>query len=181
MSMMKDLMVDIETLGSTKAISPVITQIGACYFEPLTGEIGPEFYENISIQDGIRAGLEVDGDAIEFWLRQSNRSFLDNPRPIVEVLNELRNFSFEAKRVWAHATFDFPVLVNAYKLLGLDKPFSFRYMRDIRTLVDLAGVEIPKVPESSKVHDALMDCHYQVEYYTKCLKELDTLKRMVWQ
>lgn len=169
---MKDLMVDIETLGSTRAIAPLITQVGACYFDISSGDIGAKFKWNLSIQEGLDLGFGVDGEAIEFWLKQPYYSFLEDRKPIVEVLNGLRTFSFEAERVWAHATFDFPVLINAYKILSLDKPFSFRKMRDIRTLVYLAGVDIPPPPGGEKSHDALDDCIYQVNYCTLCSQKL---------
>ena len=44
---MKDLMVDIETLGVSH--DSVITQIGACYFDRNTGEIGAKFIANIDL------------------------------------------------------------------------------------------------------------------------------------
>ena len=177
---MKDMMIDIETLGSAKAISPIIIQIGACYFDRESGEIGQTFKENIDIQSCLNLGFETDGSAIEFWLKQPGRSFLEDPKPIYAVLIPLQEFSIGAKRVWAHATFDFPVLVNACKKTNTRIPFSFKVMRDIRTLVDLAGLEV-KPPKDGKSHDALDDCIYQVGYCVKCLQILKTQETMVWQ
>lgn len=167
---MKDLMVDIETLGTSP--TALITQIGACYFDRLTGQIGDKLCHNVSIQDGLDLGFSVDGSTIEFWLRQPGRTFLEGP--LYSVGDALANFSSFAKgctSAWAHATFDFPILANAYNVLRMKLPFSYRLTRDIRTLVDLSGVKVPKAA-SEETHNALDDCIYQVEYCVKYFKEL---------
>lgn len=173
---MRDLMVDIETLGSN--LDPVIIQIGACYFDRLTGEIGRKFCGNILIQEGIDLGFKVEGKTIEFWLNQANRSFLKDPRPLGEVLVDFKRFCYDSvDRAWAHATFDFPILANAYKVLKIEMPFPYKAMRDIRTLIDLSGVDRPVSTTDPKTHDALDDCIYQVGYCTLCFQELERRKQ----
>jgi len=167
---MIDLMVDIETL-STKPTA-LITQIGACYFDRYTGEVGKKFCGNISIQNGLDLGFSVDGKTIEFWLNQEGHSFLDNPSDLVVVLSGLSYFAKGCDRVWAHATFDFPILHNAYDVLGMKLPFPYWSTRDIRTLVDLSGVVPPKSSPEEKTHNALEDCIRQVKYCTECFKKL---------
>jgi len=72
-----------------------------------------------------------------------------------------------------HADFDIPILANAYRVLGQRLPFHYRYIRDIRTLVDLSKLPYNK-PDKPKDHNALNDCLYQVKYCVECF---NTLKR----
>lgn len=169
---MKDLMIDLETLGTGN--NSVITQIGACYFNRVNGEIGDKFLVNISIEESIAAGFEVDGGAIQFWFQQdkSNMTFLNEPKSILEAMEMFRAFSKKAKRVWSHATFDFVLLTNLYLKMKQKLPVHYSTTRDIRTLVDLAdcGKDDDAVREDA--HDALRDCIYQVSYCVKAMNKI---------
>lgn len=72
--------------------------------------------------------------------------------------------------LWCHATFDGPNLDNAYRRCGLETPWHYRSVRDIRTLVDLTGYQIPKM--SGVAHDALDDCYHQVKYVVDALSKI---------
>jgi len=170
-----DLMLDIETLGTgTKAL---ITQIGACYFDRDTGEITWTFCENIQIQDSLDNGFEVRGDTIKWWFEQDKdviNKMISNAQPVTKVLGHFQTFckvnQFDA--AWAHATFDFPILTNAYHLMKLKQPIPYRKMRDIRTLVDLSNVVYDK-SKNEKTHNALDDCIYQVKYCVECFRKIN--------
>jgi hypothetical protein len=167
-----DLMVDIETLGT--GIRAVITQIGACYFDRNTGEIGKTFCENIRIQDSLNKGFEVDGDAIKFWLQQDKtiiKNMLKDAQDIEKVLGHFKQFYKKGTIAWAHTTFDFPILSNAYYRLGLGQAIPYKMMRDIRTLVDLSKTAHKKKEGDPKTHNALDDCIYQVKYCVECFKK----------
>ena len=168
---MKDLMVDIETLGNTS--TSVITQIGACYFDRYTGEIGTEFLVNISPQSCIKYDLTMDWDTIKWWMNQpkENWSWMDDCQSLLMALNQFYDFARKCETAWAHATFDFPILMNAYKAINHKVPFHYRAMRDIRTLVDLAGLPYNK-EKKNKTHNALDDCKYQVKYCVECFNAL---------
>ncbi|MFM2590025.1 3'-5' exoribonuclease domain-containing protein [Vibrio sp. TBV020] len=45
---MKNLMIDLETMGNSS--NAAIVSIGACFFEPSTGEIGEKFSRIISLE-----------------------------------------------------------------------------------------------------------------------------------
>ena len=168
-------MVDIETMGTGN--NAVITQIGACMFDKETGDIGETFTVNIDIQSCLNKGLVVNGDTIGFWLQQEGRSFLKNPISLDEALSLFYLFCKDKKinAVWAHATFDFPILANAYSACEMRLPFHFRAMKDLRTLVYLSGtlVEVAKV---GKTHDALDDCKFQVNYFKEYYKIINAKK-----
>lgn len=167
---MKDLMVDIETLGT--GTNSVITQIGACYFDRNTGEIGETFLVNIRIQDCLDNGLTVDGGAIKFWFEQDQQDFLEAPIDLTKALGQFSQFCKKDTLAWAHATFDFPILMNAYRTVKQGLPFHYRSMRDIRTLVDLSNVSYKRYEREGTHHNALDDCKHQVIYCSGCFKAL---------
>ncbi len=168
---MKDLMIDLETLGTGK--DALITQIGACEFNRETGELGEMFLMNIDIQSSLNCGFKVTGETIHWWLERPEQvTWTDNTDSVVSVLNHFKKFcnKLEFKRVWSHATFDFVILNNAYELCGWKSPLRYRSARDIRTLVDLAGIKNEN--REGKTHNALDDCKYQVGYCTECFRVL---------
>lgn len=75
--------------------------------------------------------------------------------------------------VWSHATFDPPILQNAYNKVGLQTPIHYRWNRDIRTLCELSGVE--KTEVKGVAHNALDDCINQAEYIARGIQILNNL------
>lgn len=59
------------------------------------------------------------------------------------MLEHFKQF-YKKGKAWSHATFDFPILTNAYHLLKIRQPIPYKKMRDIRTLIDLSGIERKK-------------------------------------
>lgn len=182
---MNDLMLDLETLGT--GTNSVITQIGLVMFNRLSGEIGNKLLVNISIDSCLKKGLTVSGSTITFWLMQSGRSFLDKPITLDAALNQVKSFyqreSMLGKNdifTWCHATFDAPILSNAFEKCEIKSPFPYRNFRDIRTLTDLTKLDIKKTFENKegpqKTHDALDDCIFQIKYCSECFQTLNTSK-----
>ena len=167
-----DIMIDIETLGTRN--DSVITQIGACYFNRDTGEIGDKCTLNVEINSCLERGLTVTGGSIKFWLeRKENATFLKKPMSLTKALSYFGTFINKKLPIWYHATFDPIILASAYQAVGQGVPYSYRNLRDIRTLVDLAGIKYKKDKnEDPKSHDALDDCLYQVKYCVECFKAL---------
>lgn len=172
---MKDLMLDLETMG-TGPNAP-ITQIGACFFDRRTGDIGDKFKINISLSDSEALGFEKDLGAIKFWEKNAHAAtFYSDPDPIDCVTAAMRFTDFLALRkplIWSHATFDFCLLTNFYHRLQIKPPFMYNVGRDIRTLVDLA----PKYQKDDDLiragaHDALADCIWQVGYVHRAINSL---------
>lgn len=175
---MNHLMVDIETLGSGPR--SVITQIGACYFD-LNGNVGGTFEANINIQSALDVGLVIDGDTIKWWFGQPKeaQTFVKNTDTIITVLRRFQNFCVGAEHVWSHATFDMPIIFNAYRECGIKIPFHYRTPRDIRTLCWLWGgdyEDLKKQFVKENAHDALSDSIYQVKYVAHCYKEIENAR-----
>ncbi|HHX8106760.1 TPA: RecE family exodeoxyribonuclease, partial [Escherichia coli] len=60
------LMIDLKTMGKNPD-APIIS-IGAIFFDPQTGDMGPEFSKTIDLET---AGGVIDRDTIKRWLKQS--------------------------------------------------------------------------------------------------------------
>ncbi|MEZ0212475.1 MAG: 3'-5' exonuclease [Xanthobacteraceae bacterium] len=160
---MRDLMVDIETLGT--APGSVIASIDAVEFDATTGEFGKEFYHVIDIADAQKQGLTIDASTVKWWMQQSEEArastFSETNESLLYALYQFLYFveSTEAERIWAHSpAFDIVLLEAAYKAIRADWPWSHRNLRDTRTVYDLAGVTVAKLGTE---HNALDDAKAQ--------------------
>lgn len=90
-----------------------------------------------------------------------------------EFLRSLGSMTEGFVRIWSHATFDVPQLAAAYARVGSKVPWSYRNVRDLRTLYDLAGGR-PKVEHAGK-HHALSDAIAQLEEVHVCLASVGAL------
>lgn len=167
---MKDVMLDLETLG-TKHDAAII-QIGACYFDRKTGEIGRGFSVNV---DPGPERFSMDYAAIKWWFEQSDKArnmVMENPVTLEVALDGLKSFLWESDlTVWSHATFDMPILNNAFETLGKKNPIAFRNMRDIRTVMDIYGEKV-EIEREGTHHHALDDAKYQARYVSIALQRI---------
>lgn len=172
---MKDVMLDLETLGN--GTNKCIVQIGACYFDRETGIIGDTLKINVDAESHVRHGGELDAKTVYWWLSQSHEaidSIIAQPRmDIVQAFDQLNIFLSKAKAVWSHATFDFVTIQDTFKQLNIKPLFHYRVARDLRTVVDLAKVTVDKQLREGTHHDALEDCKFQVKY---CVASLNKIK-----
>lgn len=179
MSTLQNCMIDLETMG-TFMNAPVVT-IGACFFDPMTGEIGPEFYRKIDLTDAMRFGV-ADPDTIKFWLRQEKTAQLElasGKDALADVLRDLATFYNQGKdaAMWSNGpSFDATILDYAYhKCLGQKAPWPFWNVRDVRTVVQLAAGLVNKPAAFTKggtAHNALDDCIFQIGYVSKMWQAL---------
>lgn len=181
---MKHLMIDLETMGS-KTNAPIIS-IGAVFFEPSTGEIGPEYYTVVDLESAMDQGATPDGDTIIWWLKQSPEAraaiCTDDRLPIEEAVSELSHFIHRHAdprylKVWGNgATFDNIILRGAYERAGHPCPWKFWNDSDVRTIV-LLGRAVgydPKrdMPFEGDVHNALADARHQAKYVSAIWQKL---------
>ena len=165
-------MIDIETWG-TRSTSAII-QIGACYFDRDTGEIGDTFSVNIDYLVSTEP-FTTDEATMQWWSEQSQEAkdaVSANGVSIATAIRDLHDFlDRDDVCIWSHATFDIPILLNAFHVLGLKFPIHYKKMRDIRTLMDLADHYGTKEREGIH-HNALDDCIFQVGYCTEAFNKL---------
>ena len=170
-----DLMLDTETLGNTP--NSVLLQIGACYFNRYTGEIGETFLMNVDLKSSLRHGFEIVPETFYWWLGQSDdarKSILESPLCSVEnALNFFNTFAKKASSVWSHKDFDFVIVMNHLRVLNYNPSFRFSVGKDIRTLTDLGNHDWAKYEKDrEQAHNALEDCKYQVKYCVDCFNYL---------
>lgn len=177
---MNDVMIDFETFGNGK--DKCICQVGAVYFDRVTGELGKEFKANIDARTHQKLGGVLDADTVYWWLQQSEQaraSVLAPGLDIVAAMTELNQFLSDAARIWSHATFDFVTLVDTLKQLGVKPSFSYRVGLDLRTLTTLAGVTADGFVREGTHHDGLEDAKYQVKYAVAAMNAIKGNKSAV--
>lgn len=179
MTVLKNVMIDLETLGK-RPNAPVVT-LGACFFDPMTGEIGPKFYRKIDMADAMQFG-SADPDTIRWWLMQeaaAQAELISGKDLLSDVLRDFAVFYNKGKdaSVWGNGpTFDITILEYAYmKCLRINAPWPFWNIRDVRTVVQLAEGLVTKPAAFTKnavAHNALDDCIFQVGYVSKMWQAL---------
>lgn len=160
------LMIDIETMAN-ESFSSIIS-LGAVEFDINTGQTGKEFYINISLQSCIDLGLIVNADTIMWWMKQTDearKSLINGTVNIIDALTSFSGFCNNNYQVWGNsARFDLGILQNAYNKANLPICWDFRKERCVRTLVSL-NPEIKKdFKYNGTAHNALADCHNQIQY-----------------
>lgn len=176
--MSESYMLDLETLGvSSKSIILTIACVRFTRNENIS-----TFYKKIDIESCKLYGLEYDQSTVDFWNKQSpeakKEAFEGKREDLKTVLLEFNKWINESvapiKLVWANSpNFDCVILENAYKATGNQFPFKFWNYRDLRTLVNVCGVQ----PEYAKLqHHSLSDCFAQIKTLEKCFQKFPHLK-----
>ncbi|EOY7675428.1 3'-5' exoribonuclease, partial [Escherichia coli] len=177
------LMIDLETMG-TNTNAPIVV-IGAVFFDPQTGEIGPVFYIVISLTDAMNTGAVPDGGTIKWWLKQSSEAraaILTGQVKLKDSLSRFREFINEYSdekfvQVWGNgATFDNAILRTSYERLDIPCPWRYHNDRDVRTIVEL-GKTIDfdartVIPFEGVRHNALDDARHQAKYVSAIWQKL---------
>ncbi|WP_409997448.1 3'-5' exoribonuclease domain-containing protein [Escherichia coli] len=174
------LMIDLETMGKNPD-APIIS-IGAIFFDPQTGDMGPEFSKTIDLET---AGGVIDRDTIKWWLKQSREAqsaIMTDEIPLDDALLQLREFIDENSgeffvQVWGNgANFDNTILRRSYERQGIPCPWRYYNDRDVRTIVELGkaiGFDArTAIPFEGERHNALDDARYQAKYVSAIWQKL---------
>ncbi|NJQ23664.1 exonuclease [Escherichia coli] len=174
------LMIDLETMGKNPD-APIIS-IGAIFFDPQTGDMGPEFSKTIDLET---TGGVIDRDTIKWWLKQSREAqsaLLTDEIPLDDALLQLREFIDENSgeffvQVWGNgANFDNVILRRSYERQGIPCPWRYCNDRDVRTIVELGKAidfdAITDIPFEGECHNALDDARYQAKYVSAIWQKL---------
>lgn len=189
--MRKDIMVDIETLGTGE--NATVFQVSAMSFDLTTGDK----HDSINLIGDIEkyGSLNVDGSTLKWWLNTDK-----------ELLTELINKGtygeydlFEALHKWLEAQsttgdmkdvylwgngilFDNAKLQNNMNSYSeLKYPIYYKNDRDVRTILELAsmksGLTEDEIKESvtdknERKHDAFDDIAFQIRLVVKCYEIL---------
>ncbi|WP_089613031.1 3'-5' exonuclease, partial [Escherichia coli] len=174
------LMIDLETMGKNPD-APIIS-IGAIFFDPQTGDMGPEFSKTIDLET---AGGVIDRDTIKWWLKQSREAqsaIMADEIPLDDALLQLREFIDENSgeffvHVWGNgANFDNTILRRSYERQGIPCPWRYYNDRDVRTIVELGkAIDFDArtaIPFEGERHNALDDARYQAKYVSAIWQKL---------
>ncbi|EFH1601299.1 exonuclease, partial [Escherichia coli] len=174
------LMLDLETMGKNPD-APIIS-IGAIFFDPQTGDMGPEFSKTIDLET---AGGVIDRDTIKWWLKQSREAqsaIMTDEIPLDDALLQLREFIDENSgeffvQVWGNgANFDNVILRRSYERQGIPCPWRYYNDRDVRTIVELGkAIDFDArtaIPFEGERHNALDDARYQAKYVSAIWQKL---------
>lgn len=187
------LMVDIETLDL--GARPLITQIGLVPWD---------MEEDTILSDGLHTFLPmqpqlelipqrtISADTFTWWMKQSDEAravfdknisddFDDLPlllRQFVRRVAQLTNNGKIAYEIWARGPqFDLVAIETLLKDCGFATPWKYDRIRDLRTLMALAGVKSEDVsqPQGFVAHNAFWDCKFQIECYREAKRRLRSL------
>ncbi len=174
------LMIDLETMGKNPD-APIIS-IGAIFFDPQTGDVGPEFSKTIDLET---AGGVIDRDTIKWWLKQSREAqsaIMTDEIPLDDALLQLWEFIDENSgeffvQVWGNgANFDNTILRRSYERQGITCPWRYYNDRDVRTIVELGkAIDFDArtaIPFEGERHNALDDARYQAKYVSAIWQKL---------
>ncbi|EEX0734727.1 exonuclease, partial [Escherichia coli] len=174
------LMIDLETMG--KNPDAPINALAGKFFDPATGEMGPEFSKTIDLET---AGGVIDRDTIKWWLKQSREAqsaILTDEIPLDDALLQLREFIDKNSgeffvQVWGNgANFDNVILRRSYERQGIPCPWRYTNDRDVRTMVAMGLVmdfdARSVITFEGERHNALHDARYQAKYVSAIWQKL---------
>lgn len=180
---MKDVMIDLETVGRRAGCG--ILSIGAVFFDPDAGVLGPELYTVVKLSSCEKVGLHIDPETMAWWEKQNSEAqkVLTQARAargnktLDKALLELNTYiaQFTGVRVWGNgADFDNAILINCYAATGVKQGWGPYNGRCYRTLKSFAP-DI-KMERAGTHHNALDDAKNQAAHALKIFKHLKGTK-----
>jgi len=178
--MSHDIMIDLETLGTTA--DAAIVSIGAVRFDLDGGLVFDGSEASGGIADYFYTALHVDSqhrhistDTITWWMGQTvdAQSVFSDPKKcglepaLMDLADWIKDGLFTAVKptVWSNgADFDLPMLAHAYKQVGLKLPWAPYAARCYRTYKNLPDARTIKVERTGQHHNALDDAIYQARH-----------------
>ena len=184
---MTDVMLDLETMSvRPHAAIVVIAAIKFNRGENWDKDVDENdlrkldiFYRRIKINSCVHFGLHIDKKTEHWWKEQEQTvqyEALQHPDRVnlKSALIEFKEWfgSNSSTKIWGNGSgFDCSILGEAYTRSGIEKPWKFWMERDLRTVMDLAGLYTTDLPQYKK-HHALWDCYWQIIGFQMCERTL---------
>ena len=175
---MSNISIDLETLGTGSTAA--IVSIGAVKFG--ADGLGEEFYAVVDLDSCMKAGLTIDASTLMWWMGQSAAARKAITRKDNESLfSALQGFAKfigpkKAAKVWGNgASFDNPILANAYRATNLDMPWDYWNDRCYRTVKNMLGGGIPFVKPTIP-HHSLEDAKAQAVHLMAIMTAIQASK-----
>lgn len=184
------LMLDIETLGLRP--DSVITQIALVPWiidSPNQEFLPPvHLYLPLAPQELLIPPRVISAGTVLYWMKQSDEArerFNENDSTDMEELKAyVQNFVFRFQRfvgdqpyeLWARGPqFDCVLVESLLAQFGLNIPWDYTKVRDLRTLMSAAGLDTSDVvrPSHMTPHVAFYDCQYQIMCYESAMAKIN--------
>jgi len=167
MNTTNNIMLDIETVANTN--NAAVIQVAMVRFDWHTGEIDDHLVVKLNLDEQLKKGLDVNSSTLAWWSETNPQLFksllTENVEPVSQALSKICQFIYFDDYIWCHATFDIPILNNLLHKFGFKTPWAYKKCRDIRTLTELAELDLTQYNwDKEKTHDALDDCKFQIKY-----------------
>lgn len=168
-----NVMLDLETMGNGP--DAAIVTIGAVAFDVASGEIGPAYYNRVTLESAVQGGGVIDASTVAWWMQQGDEARQEICRPGGVTLGDaLRSFAIwvaehtHDTEMWGNgASFDNVILRGAYARQGLQPPWAWWNDRCYRTI----KAQHRSVPfeRLGTHHNALSDATSQAQHLIKIL------------
>lgn len=187
-SKFKHVMIDLETLGTDPDC--IVISLGAVEFDPDTGVQGREYYRVLSTKKQELLGRTKTQSTLNWWNKfkgtEAGEVLVTSEccaDSFYEALSDFREWFPSNGKPWGNgANFDISILNHAYKQIGVNPPWRFWNIRDVRTVVDMASLFMEKPKEVAGIaHNALDDAKHQAKYVSEMwqvLREDWTLRKL---
>lgn len=171
--MSTDIMIDLETLGTTA--DAVIVSIGAVRFDinaaPGTPFASADDCFYIVCDRASQADRHISPDTQYWWGRQSPQAQAVFDQPSTDITLALVGLGAficatpGRPNVWSNgADFDLPMLAHAYRQYGVALPWAPYSGRCYRTYKNLPYARVATVPRLGQHHNALDDAIDQAQH-----------------
>lgn len=167
--MSRDIMIDLETLGTTA--DAAILSIGAVQFDIEKGTtlLSNTFYRVVAFDS--QPNRTLSRSTLAWWMEQSpDAAQVLTHQPKFTLTDALRDFSAWAHQIgsvtaWSNgADFDLPMLSHAFEQCGIKAAWAPYNGRCYRTYKNLPGARNVAVLRRGEHHNALDDAVYQAEH-----------------
>lgn len=175
-----EMMIDIETLGTKP--NAVVLSVAATAFTQADG-IVDEFETTLDVDEQIeQLDRSIDYSTLVFWMDQpkkaKEKAFSETRDALGGGLSEFIGFFNNHRHdrdplpTWAlPPSFDATITGHLIHTFGLNVPWHYRELRDLRTLLDAtgdpSGIKMAAYGDPKMIgfvpHDPLWDCRLQVE------------------
>lgn len=174
-------MVDLETWGLKPGCA--VRSLGAVFFDPLTGQLGDEFYATVTDKSCTKLKLRKDPSTVEWWAKPenalANKQLSEGQKPIEEVIELFEKFWRKGRGMWfwsQGANYDDPILSHVFAALGKKQCWDFYRAQDTRTVYRLAERFTQwssfSIKRAGTYHNALDDAKHQVVCVSSAHKRL---------
>lgn len=167
---MRDVMLDLETMGSSP--NAAIVAIGAVAFSIEARAIGSKFYKLVDLTTAVECGGQMDAATVMWWVQQKEAARIalvadaaTHIRGALDMFADWLQVTVVGAepRVWGNgAAFDNVILASAYRNAGKPQPWKHWNDRCYRTVKALFPAV--KLERSGTHHIAVDDAESQARH-----------------